>query len=93
VFEFATGAFLHQQRYEIADLAGLEPGVLFADEGLDRPGRNVRKLVNPSLLDDSFTLRGGVRISVVFAGVVSVARLAGSSPFPPIGGRAIHLAF
>jgi hypothetical protein len=28
VFEFATSAFLHQQRYEIADLAGLEPGVL-----------------------------------------------------------------
>src|SRR5262249_15921194 len=26
VFEFATGAFLHQQWYEIADPAGFEPG-------------------------------------------------------------------
>jgi hypothetical protein len=51
VFEFATGVFLHQQRYEIADLAGLEPGVLFADEDFDSRGRNVRKLVNQSLLD------------------------------------------
>jgi hypothetical protein len=51
VFEFAAGAFLHQQRYEIADLAGLEPGVLFADERVDRHGSNRRKLVNQSALD------------------------------------------
>jgi hypothetical protein len=51
VFEFATGAFLHQQRYEIADLAGLEPGVLFANEGVDNRGRNATKLVNQSSLD------------------------------------------
>jgi hypothetical protein len=35
VFEFTAGAFLHEQRYEIADPAGFEPGVLFADEGVD----------------------------------------------------------
>jgi hypothetical protein len=51
VFEFATGAFLQQQWYEIADLAGLEPGVLFADEGVDSRGRNPRKLVNQPSLD------------------------------------------
>ena len=51
VLELATGAFLHQQRYEIADPAGLEPGVLFADEGIDSRGRNARELVNQSSLD------------------------------------------
>ena len=45
VFEFAAGAFLHEQRYEIADPAGFEPGVLFADEGVDNHGRDIRKLV------------------------------------------------
>ena len=50
-FEFAAGAFLHEKRYEVADPAGFEPGMLFADEGVDNHGRDVGKFVNQSSLD------------------------------------------
>lgn len=33
--EFAAGALFHEKRYEVADAAGFEPGVLLADECVD----------------------------------------------------------
>jgi hypothetical protein len=51
VFKVAAGAFLHEQRYKVADSAAFEPGVLGADEGVDNQGRNERKLVKQSSLD------------------------------------------
>ena len=46
-----AGAFLHEERDEIANPAAFEPGVLLADESADVRRRGARKLVNQSTLD------------------------------------------